>query len=99
MKLRVGKRAQKQAERIEDWWVAHRPAAPALFTDELEQTFQHLSERPGAGVPWPTARRPTLRRILLPRTANHVYFVVDEKAQAVHVLSIWGGPRGRTPKL
>ena len=30
------RRAQQQADRIEAWWVDHRPAAPTLFTDELE---------------------------------------------------------------
>jgi hypothetical protein len=24
---------------------------------------------------------------------------VNEKTQTVHVLSVWGGPRGTTPKL
>jgi hypothetical protein len=40
-----------------------------------------------------------LRRILMPRTENHVYFVVDETAEMVNVLAIWGAPKGRTPKL
>jgi hypothetical protein len=35
----------------------------------------------------------------MPRTENHVYFLVDETAEAVHVLAIWGAPKGRTPKL
>jgi hypothetical protein len=40
-----------------------------------------------------------LRRILMPRTENHVYFEVDEMTQTVHVLAVWGAPKGRTPKL
>jgi len=40
-----------------------------------------------------------LRRILMPRTENHVYFMVDEMTQTVHVLAVWGVPKGRTPKL
>ena len=99
MKLRIGKRAQRQADKIEAWWVEHRPAAPTLFTDELAWTFQHLCQRSSAGVRWPTSRRPMLRRILMPRTENHVYFMVDEMTQTVHVLAVWGVPKGRTPKL
>ena len=99
MKLRIGRRAQRQADRMEDWWVANRPAAPTLFTDELEETFHLIAETPGVGISWPTQRRPTLRRILMPRTQNHVYFAVDENTQTVHVLSIWGAPRGTAPKL
>lgn len=34
----------------------------------------------------------------MPRTLNHIYFVVDEKAQAIHVLAIWGAARARPPK-
>ncbi len=99
MKLRVGKRAQQQAKKIEAWWVEHRPAAPNLFTDELERTFHYLVQVRDAGVPWPTPRRPTLRRILMPRSRNHVYFVIEEPAATVHVLALWGAPRATTPKL
>ncbi len=99
MKLRIGKRAQEQARRIEAWWVEHRSASPSLFTDELEQAFWHLVHVRDAGVRWPTPRRPTLRRILMPRTQNHVYFVLDEPAATVHVVAIWGTPRGTTPRL
>ena len=99
MKLRVGKRAQQQAKKIEAWWVEHRPAAPTLFTDELEGTFWHICNVRDAGVRWPTPRRPTLRRILMPRSGNHVYFLTDEATATVHVMAIWGAPRGTTPKL
>jgi plasmid stabilization system protein ParE len=99
VKLRVGKRAQQQANKIEQWWVENRPAAPTLFTDELERTFQYICHVRNAGVRWPTSRRPTLRRILMPRSNNHVYFVIDEPTGTVHVVAVWGAPRGTTPKL
>lgn len=99
MKLRIGKRAQQQAERIENWWGEHRSEAPTLFTDEIEQVFKTICERSDAGVSWPTARRPKLRRILMPRTENHVYFQIDDDGDTVYVVSVWGGPRGATPKL
>ena len=99
MKLRIGKRAQREAARAEAWWGTNRPASPHLFTRELEETFAHICAVPGAGVPWPTAARPSLRRILMPRARNHVYFRVDARAQVVHVMAIWGAPRGTAPKL
>jgi plasmid stabilization system protein ParE len=99
VKLRVGKRAQQQANKIEQWWVENRPLAPTLFTDELERTFRYICHVANAGVRWPTSRRPTLRRILMPRSNNHVYFLVDEPTETVHVLAVWGAPRGTTPKL
>ena len=84
MQLRIGRRAQQQAARIKQWWVEHREAAPDLFVDELEATFRFLCSERGAGVRWPTPRRPTLRRILLPRSKNHVYFVVDERSSCAN---------------
>jgi plasmid stabilization system protein ParE len=99
VKLWIGKRAQEQAAKIGQWWATHREAAPNLFIDELETTFRFLCSERGAGVRWPTPRRPTLRRILMPRSRNHVYFVVDEAADVIRVLAIWGAPRGKTPKL
>ena len=42
MKLRIGKRAQQQVDRIEAWWVEHRPEAPTLFIDELEAMFHYI---------------------------------------------------------
>ena len=99
MKLRVGRRAQQQAKKMEAWWVEHRPAAPTLFTDELERTFWYISQVPDAGGRWPTLRRPTLRRVLMPRSSTHVYFLIDEPTETVHVLAVWGAPRGTTPKL
>lgn len=35
----------------------------------------------------------------MPRTENHVYFQVDEATRTVHVLAVWGAPRGRGPRL
>jgi hypothetical protein len=40
VKLRVGKRAQQQADEMGAWWIENRPAAPTLFIDELEETFR-----------------------------------------------------------
>ena len=99
VKLQVGRRARRQADRIEEWWVENRPAAPTLFTDELEEIFKTICERPHAGIGWPTPRRPALRRILMPKTRHHVYFRVDESKQIIHVLSVWGAPKGQGPKL
>jgi hypothetical protein len=99
VKLRIGKRAQGQAERIDKWWSERRPEAPTLFSDELELVFKNICERSDAGVSWPTARRPKLRRILMPRTENHVYFEIDDDGETTYVVAIWGGSRGTMPKL
>jgi plasmid stabilization system protein ParE len=99
VKLRIGKRAQQQVDKIEAWWVENRPDAPTLFIDELEESFQYICDVRSAGVRWPTPHRPRLRRLLMTRTKNHIYFVIDEATETVHVHAVWGAPRARAPKL
>ena len=98
MKLHLGSRARRQAEKKEAWWAANRPAAQGMFAREFRDTLAVLVTTPGAGVAWPTERRPTLRRILMPETQNHIYFRVDDTKQCVHVLAVWGVRRGRSSK-
>ena len=82
-----------------EWWAEHRPASGDLFVDELDATLRLLGESPGAGTRWPTEVRPDLRRGLMPRSGNFVYYRVDEVTRTVHVLAIWGSSRGRRPRL
>jgi plasmid stabilization system protein ParE len=84
---------------MEAWWAENRPLAPELFAREFRDTLELIRTTPGVGIGWPTQRRPTLRRILMSKTENHIYFRVDEKAQVVHILAVWGAPKGTTPKL
>ena len=41
----------------------------------------------------------SVRRVLLPKTGTHVYYSVDEDADLVTVVAVWGAPKGRGPKL
>ncbi len=99
VKLHLGKRALRQAEKEDAWWAENRPASPHLFAREYRDKLELIRTTPGAGVGWPTARRPALRRILMPKTQNHIYFRVDEASRTIHVLAVWGAPKGRGPKL
>jgi hypothetical protein len=40
-----------------------------------------------------------VRRLLLPKSQQHVYYVIDEALGAVVIYTIWGARRGRGPKL
>jgi hypothetical protein len=40
-----------------------------------------------------------IRRRLLPRTEQHVYFVADIENDLITVLRVWGARRGRGPRL
>ena len=99
MKLRVSRRAKRQIDRMDAWWVAHRPQAANLFADELVAIFWRIQTVSDVGVAWPTERRPKLRRVLMPRTSNHLYFEIAPDQQAVDVLAICGARRARAPKL
>ena len=99
MKLHLGKRLLRQVEIKESWWAENRPAAPELFARELRDMLAYILATPNGGIGWPTPGRPALRRILMPRTQNHIFFVVDEKRQTIDVVAIWGAARERSPKL
>jgi hypothetical protein len=53
--------------------------------------------RPTAGAVYSCGCPDVVRRVFLTKTKNHVYFTVHEGE--VVVLSIWGAPRRRGPKL
>jgi plasmid stabilization system protein ParE len=101
MKIKIGKRASRQAERASNWWHENRSAAPQLFERELEEALGVLVTRPTAGVSFPTEKRPELRRLLLPKTEYHLYFALEcEHNEAVVVIhSVWGARRERGPRL
>lgn len=82
MKIEIAKQARRQAERASNWWRENRLYTPGLFDAELERALQLLLVMPNAGVSYATARRPGLRRLLLPKTEYHLYFAV-ERASAV----------------
>ena len=94
MRIEIGKRARRQVERESEWWAKNRPSAPTLFEDELAATLRQLLLRPSSGVGYPTARRPRLRRILLPKAEYHAYFTVERGGT---VIAIHSSPLLRFP--
>ncbi len=96
MKVDLSEEADQQAEQIDTWWRANRRAAPDLFTEELDQALIALGETPTLGVTY-QAGEVTVRRILLPRTHYHLYFIEEE--QRIFVVAVWNAFRGRGPKL
>ena len=97
MRVRFAPRALSEAKRIKSWWKDNRPAAPDLFDDELSAAIAQLRVMPTLGTLYSPGLGVTVRRVLLPTTQNHVYYTVA--ANEVVVLSVWGAPRRRGPKL
>ena len=99
MKFTITPRAWLQVERARNWWEANRDKSPALFAQELAEAQRHLTTLPESGELWRIRRRRTIRRWLLKKTAQHLYYVYSPEREEVLVLALWGARRGRGPKL
>lgn len=91
--------AQEQLREIVEWWSANRPAAPTLVLDEFERCVALLASTPDAGPRFHRTRVPGVRRLVMRRTNNLVYYVHDASNEIVYVIAVWGGPRGSEPAL
>ena len=98
MKAYISKRAAQAAERIAVRW-RRRARDPDIFPRELLEAIELLETTRSPGSPFPTARRPHLKRLLLRKSHCHIYFEIDEPGQMIHILHIWDGRRERPPKL
>ncbi len=96
MKLRLTPRALREAKRLKSWWVNNRDEEH-LFDEELAETLDQLLATPTIGTPYPSHFEIHVRRVLMKKTNNHVYFTVH--SNEVVILSVWGTQRGRGPKL
>jgi plasmid stabilization system protein ParE len=91
--------ADEQADRLDDWWRANREKAPNLFREELQHAVALLASTPDMGLRYRRRRIPGLRRLLLPLTKCHVYYVHDENAAMVIMLGVGSAIRRRGPEL
>ena len=99
MKIRFTSRARQRAGIVATWWRANRVRTPDLFEQELEEAVINLTTQPELGRPYETIRGKLVRRLLLPKTEQHVYYGVDDLTETVIVYTVWGARRGRRPKL
>ena len=98
MNLRFTRRALAEAKRMKTWWRRNRPAAPDAFEQELNATLDRIVQVPSLGRQYEQADLEVpIRRVLLPKTLNHVYYAVD--GDDVVVLSVWGALHDRGPDL
>jgi len=95
--VRFAPRALAEAKRRKTWWLKNRPAAPDLFELELGAMLSVLSTTPIMGAVYDGDVGFPVRRVLLKKTATHVYFGLN--GDEVVVLSVWGARRRRGPKL
>lgn len=83
---------------VATWWRTHRRAAD-LFDDELEAALDMLQRQPDLGAEYASLDGEIIRRVLLKKSAQHVYYAVDGANGIILIHTIWGARRGRGPKL
>lgn len=98
MKVVLSERARRDIARIHAYWLEHRDSK-SLLIEELAEAERTLSNQPNIGQKYPSRRTRQVRRLLLPKTSCHLYYVVHPSAERVEVLAVWGAVRGRSPKL
>lgn len=99
MKLVFSVEADQDAEAIDTWWRQNRLDAPQLFAEELASVCEEIQRKPLILKPYGERRGKLIRRWLLERTEQHVYYAVDIDNDLITVLRIWGACRGRGPRL
>lgn len=97
MRLMITPDADEQIAAIDMWWMVHRPAAPALFAEELAASFDLLRRLPRAGRSFRSLAIPDLRRLLLRATRYHVYYAPRD--EVLWVLAVWSACRGSAPRF
>ncbi len=75
------------------WWRENRLSAPTLFDDELAELIERLKAKTELGVAYETVDGEAIRRVLLRRSEQHVYYAVEDDGV------MWGARRGRGPRL
>jgi plasmid stabilization system protein ParE len=101
MKARIlfSPEAREQARDAARWWRENRPSAPRLFADEIRRALVLIGSAPIIGVRYAHDGVANVRRVLLPTTRFHIYYVHDEAARAVDVVAVWSAVRGRRPPI
>jgi plasmid stabilization system protein ParE len=99
VKVRFSPRAQRRVKVVAKWWRENRPAAPTLFDDELHEMIERLKIQPTLGLEYEHVGDKFVRPTLLPKSAQHVYYVVDDERSIIVIYTVWGARRGRGPKL
>jgi plasmid stabilization system protein ParE len=99
VKVRLSPRAEQRVRVVAKWWRNNRRASPTLFEDELHEVIELLKRQPTVGLEYANVRGKTVRRVLLPKSAQHVYYAVNAEAGLIVIYAVWGARRGRGPNL
>ena len=82
--------AVERIAEIRAWWIANRHGNPRLFDSELWAVRRRVVAAPRAGERYAHPRVPGVRRVLMPRSRYHVYYVVDDAELGAKVDALAG---------
>jgi plasmid stabilization system protein ParE len=99
MKFVFTPEAEEQAEACDSWWRENRPSTRELFAEELADAKTLLMNTPNIGALYATLDGLPVRRVLMRKTGNQLYYVFDAEEDCIIVHSVWGGPKEHGPKL
>ena len=97
MKVKLTEKAKLHARNERKWWRKNRDAKE-LFTHELRAARKELSYAPQLQIHEEIDGR-VIRELQLPKTHHTVYFWINESAETVWVMAIWGQCRGQEPEF
>lgn len=61
--------------------------------------FARILRAPALRAPYSEIEGEPVRRILMPRTEQHVYYSIDDAADELVIETVWGARRRRAQKL
>jgi plasmid stabilization system protein ParE len=97
--VRITNEAAEQAQALDAWWRVNRTAAPTLFAREFASGIALLGAAPGVGELFKRSAIPGVRRLVLRKSKNIVFYLYRRDDDTVFILAVWGGPRGSDPTL
>ena len=97
MRVVLSPAAERDADEANAWWRQNRPDSPDLLDDEIAAGVVRLETDAGTVSVFRRVGAIDVRRVHLPKTRRHLYFVIEQ--EQVTVLAVWGGVRGVLPKL
>ena len=97
MNVRFSPEAQAQADECDR---QHRTARD-LFARELAGIKEVLLSNPKLGTVYTILDAQPVRKVLMPKTHQHVYYTADFEAEAdvIMIHAVWGAPREGVPDL
>jgi plasmid stabilization system protein ParE len=99
IRIEILPEASQQLEHLDDWWRAHRPAAPSLVIEELERILGVLADTPEIGIPYRRGGMRHLRRLRLCRTPYQIYYQYLPGSDVVSIVAAWSAVRRRRPPI